>query len=238
MKLTLRYFTSFILFLVVCSIGFSQTQQEALQDTVAIEQSYGLRLGGDMGKLIRSFLDDEYSGFEIQGDYRLTQDLYIAGELGTEEKTTLTPFLNVTTSGSYFKAGVDYNFYQNWLTMDNMIYAGLRVGVSTFNHDLNEYTIYVTDQYYEAPVNITETVEFDGLTALWAELIIGIKAEVLKNLYMGLNIQFKGLITEDEPSNFENLYIPGFNRTYDSGRIGFGYGYTLAYRIPIYKKKK
>lgn len=238
MRPTLRYFISLIFILSLVNLGFSQIRGEALQDTLAIEQSYGLRLGGDIGKIIRSFLDDEYYGFEIQGDYRLTQDLYIAGELGTEEKTNLTPFLNVTTSGSYFKAGVDYNFYQNWLTMDNMIYGGLRVGVSSFSHDLNEYTIYVTDQYYESPVTINDTEEFEGLTAFWAELIIGIKAEVLKNLYMGINVQFKILAGEDEPSNFENLYIPGFNRTYDSGRIGFGYGYTLSYRIPIYKKKK
>jgi hypothetical protein len=36
--------------------------------------------------------------------------------------------------------------------------------------------------------------------------------------------------------NFENLYIPGFNRTYD-GDFGVGFNYTVSYFIPIYKRK-
>ena len=55
---------------------------------------------------------------------------------------------------------------------------------------------------------------------------------------MGLNVQFKGLITEKEPDNFENVYIPGFNRTFDSGGFGVGFGYNISYLIPIYKKDK
>ena len=51
-------------------------------------------------------------------------------------------------------------------------------------------------------------------------------------------MQIKSLISEDEPDDFENLYIPGFNRTYDSGRFGIGLGYNLSYMIPIIKKDK
>ena len=54
----------------------------------------------------------------------------------------------------------------------------------------------------------------------------------------GFNVQLKGLITETEPNNFENLYIPGFNRTYDSGRFGTGFNFNLSYLIPIFKKDK
>ena len=70
------------------------------------------------------------------------------------------------------------------------------------------------------------------------ELIIGIKAELVTNLYAGLNVQIKSIISQDQPDGFENLYIPGFNRTYDSGRFGVGFGYTISYLIPIFKKDK
>jgi hypothetical protein len=40
----------------------------------------------------------------------------------------------------------------------------------------------------------------------------------------------------NKPSGFDNLYIPGFNRTYD-GSFGVGFNYTVSYFIPIYKKK-
>ncbi|MFT7252531.1 MAG: hypothetical protein ACI9FW_002293, partial [Flavobacterium sp.] len=40
-----------------------------------------------------------------------------------------------------------------------------------------------------------------------------------------------------KPNNFDNLFIPGFNRTYD-GKFGTGFNYTVSYMIPIYKKNK
>ncbi len=67
---------------------------------------------------------------------------------------------------------------------------------------------------------------------------MGVKAEVLNNVYIGFNAQLKGLISDDQPENFENIHIPGFNKTYDSNSIGVGFGYNISYLIPIYKKDK
>lgn len=210
----------------------------ATTDSLKIEQKYGIRIGADISKLVRSFLDDDYEGFEINVDYRLTNRLYFAGELGTEEKITSNDFINTTAKGEYFKAGVDYNMYQNWLGMENMIYSGFRVGASTFSQTLNSFSTFNTNQYWNEDTLASPGQEFDGLTAIWVELIIGIKAEVLNNLYLGLNFQIKGMFSQDEPTNLENLYVPGFNKTYDSGRIGSGIGYSISYNIPIYKKAK
>jgi hypothetical protein len=207
-------------------------------DTLKIPQKYGLRFGVDTGKFIRTFLDDDYSGFEVMADFRYSNRMYIAGELGIEEKTTANDYLNVTTKGTYIKGGIDYNLYQNWLDMDNMIYTGFRLGASSFSHKLNNFNVYSTNQYWAPQFTSSEGQEFKGLTAVWLELIIGIKAEIFKNLYLGINLQLKGLVTEKEPINFENIYIAGFNKTYDSSRIGAGYGYSLSYRIPLYKKEK
>ena len=215
--------------------NITETETEAIPDSLKIKKKYGLRVGLDLSKPIRTFFDEDYSGFEIVADYRLTKDLYIAGEFGIEEKTTITDYLDATASGTYFRAGVDYNVYTNWLDMDNMIYGGIRVGASTFKQTRNSFTVYQTNHYWE-PYTNTESKEFSGLSALWTEIIIGLKAEMLNNLYMGLNIQFKYMLSQDQPDNFENLYVPGYNRTYDSGRFGFGFGYTIAYRIPLYKK--
>jgi hypothetical protein len=43
-------------------------------------------------------------------------------------------------------------------------------------------------------------------------------------------------IADTKINNFENIYIPGFGRTYDSTKIGTGFSYTLSYLLPIYKK--
>jgi hypothetical protein len=209
-----------------------------VNDSTTIKLKYGLRVGGDVGKLIRSFTDNNYSGFEVNGDYRIKNNLYIAGELGIEDKHTTTNYLDVTSKGSYIKAGVDYNMYRNWLDMDNMIFAGFRIGASTFSQTLNSYSVYSTDQYWQPQFSTTDSQNFSGLTAIWAELILGIKVELFNNLYLGLNAQLKGLVNETKPTNFQNIYIPGFHKTYDSSKVGVGYGYTISYLIPLYKKNK
>jgi len=235
----LNFFISSCLFFFSGVLNAQDTiDKETKSDTLIYKQKYGLRLGADLGKIVRTVVDDDYTGFEITGDYRLTKRIYLAGELGNEERTLSNDFLTVTAKGSYFKAGIDYNSYQNWLDMQNMIYFGFRAGVSSFSQSLDSFTIYNTNQYWPTQFNSEDATEIDGLTAIWAEIIIGIKAELFNNLFLGLNVQIKSLISEDEPDNFENLYIPGFNRTYDSGRFGVGFGYNLSYLIPIIKKDK
>ncbi len=212
--------------------------ESTTDDPNRIKLKYGLRVGGDIGKLARSFFDDDYTGFEIMADYRLKEKLYVAGEIGFEEKNTVNDFLNITTKGTYIKGGVDFNMYENWLNMDNMIYSGFRVGASTFSHDLNSFAVYSIDQYWEPQLTSNDKQELTGLTAFWAEIILGIKAEVLNNLYLGLNVQLKISASQTIPNNFDNVYIPGFGKTYDSSAIGTGFSYFLAYRVPLYKKDK
>jgi Domain of unknown function (DUF6048) len=232
----LKYFIS-IIFVMLIFLSASAQNDSLVNDSIRYTQKYGLRVGIDLSKIVLTAIDDDYTGFEINADYRYSKDLYIAGELGTEEKTTTTNFLNSTAKGSYFKAGIDYNMYRNWYGMENMIYSGFRVGASTFSQTINSYTIFNTNQDFAQTI-VTDTVDFKGLTAIWAELVLGIKAEVLNNFYIGLNVQFKGRVSETEPDNFENIYIPGFGRTYDSGRFGIGFGYNVSYLIPLYKKGK
>ncbi|MCK8479884.1 DUF6048 family protein [Psychroserpens algicola] len=238
-KHTLLFITSMIIVMLFPLTSQAQDEDNtSVSDTLIYKQKYGIRLGGDVGRIIRSAVDKDYTGFEINGDYRLSKNLYIAGELGTEQRRIANTFLDVTANGSYFKAGIDYNTYTNWLDMQNMIYTGFRVGVSSFSQTINSFTVYNTDQYWGEQYSDNPGTEIKGLTGIWAELIVGFKAELLPNLYGGLNVQLKSMISQDQPPGFENLYVPGFNRTYDSGRFGIGFGYTISYLIPIYKKDK
>lgn len=241
---TNRIFTSFfnyIFFLGCFTIGFAQTTTNtaAKKDSITpIKQKYGIRVGGDASKLVRTFLDNSYSGFEVCGDIRFTKQWYLAAEIGNEKKTTALEFINTTASGSYFKVGSDYNMHQNWLDMENLIYFGLRVGVSRFNQTLNNYSIYSKTHYWDPQYSSNTPLKHDGLSAIWAEVGFGFKAEIANNLYVGISIQLKRMVHEQSPSTFANLYIPGFNKTYDSAKLGAGFGYTISYLIPVLKKEK
>jgi hypothetical protein len=197
---------------------------------------YGLIVGVDVNKIARSIYDSNYNGIAFTGNYRFTKKYYLYAELGNENITVEDPQLNTTSKGSYIKVGFDYNGYTNWLDMENMITVGMRYGFSTFNNTLNSYEIYNPHPYFGQSPSISSGESYNGLTSSWAEVAAGINVKVFNNIYVGFSLQLKMLITNTDPSNFENLYIPGFNRTYD-GNFGAGFNYTVSYFIPIYKKK-
>lgn len=209
--------------------------EETVNDTLPKTKKYGIRLGVDISKLVRTAVEDGYTSFEVNGDYRLTNKIYAAAELGTSDRVWDEDGLKTTTTGSYIKIGADLNAYNNWLNMNNAIFGGLRYGLSSFKQELNTFDVYTTNPAF--PTTPREvSIEESGLTASWAELIVGFKTEVLNNLFLSINLQVKRKISEQKPEDFDNLIIPGFNRTYDFSEFGVGYGYTISYLIPLYKK--
>jgi hypothetical protein len=199
-------------------------------------EKYGVRFGADISKLIQSFYDKNYKGIEFVGDYRVTKNYYLAGELGNENTTVADNKLSFTTQGTYLKVGFDYNSYENWLNMRNMLYIGMRYGASTFSQTLNSYKLYNTSTYFPEAPTVISGEKFNGLTSQWIEVVLGLKAEVLKNIYLGFSLRMNRLLTNTKPDNFENLYIPGFNRTYN-GDFGIGFNYSVSYFLPLYKTK-
>ena len=216
-----------------------KTEQKATikKDSIPVKKErYGLRLGVDLFKLTRSFYETDYRGLELVGDYRLTRRHYLAAEIGNENKTVDDDQVNFTTKGTYIKVGFDFNSFQNWGNMENIVSVGLRYGVSSFSQTLNSYQIYNPNPYFgESPVIIpTENNKFDGLSAQWIEVVAGMKAEVFNNVFVGFSFRLNRMISQKIPNNFDNLYIPGFNRTYN-GAFGVGFNYTVSYFIPLYK---
>jgi hypothetical protein len=239
MKSTLKY--TFSLCLVLFSFLVTAQETTIVKDSSSVKKDsvkpkterYGLRLGLDLFKLTRSFYDKNYKGLELVGDFKFTRKHYLAAEIGNENKTVADDQLDFNTKGTYLKVGFDYNSYENWLGMNNMIYVGMRYGVSSFSQTLNSYSIYYANNYFPKPT-IEAGTKYDGLSAQWIEVVAGVKAEMFPNFYVGFSFRMHNLITNKVPDNFDNLYIPGFNRTY-GGNFGAGFNYTISYFVPLYK---
>lgn len=232
----LKYILLFSISSWLGSFSMMGQETEVINDTIPtrIEQ-YGIRVGADISKLARSAFEKGYTGFEIMGDFRFSKKLYAAAEIGNETRDWDEENLTATAKGSYVKIGVDYNAYKNWLNMDNAIYAGLRYGFASFSQELTSYGIYTSDPSFPTEI-VTTSQDFNGLTASWAEFIFGVKTEIVNNLYLSIHLQLKMQISQTKPDNFDNLIIPGFNRTYDFSDFGVGYGYGISYLIPILKR--
>ncbi len=206
-------------------------------DTTAIKTDrYGLRVGVDLSKLARSFYQDRYKGLELVGDYRLTKKFWLAGEIGNENKTTDDDQLDFKTKGTYFKVGFDYNTYENWLDMENQITIGLRYSVSAFSQELLSYEIYNPNPFFNENPLVISGQEWDGLSASWLEAVAAVKVELFNNFYAGFSLRLYRMVSNKKPENFDNLYIPGYGRTYN-GDFSAGWNYSISYFIPIYKKQ-
>ncbi|MCK5637264.1 MAG: hypothetical protein KAH67_01055 [Flavobacteriaceae bacterium] len=225
----LKYSINIIIFLFSISL-FSQTK---LKDHSTYKDRYGLRVGIDIFQPIYSLFDEDKNGLEIVADYRVSKRFFIATEFGYSEATTQEDFYNFYTNGQFIKVGADFNAYKNWIGMENVIVVGLRYGFSTFDQTVNEYAINADP--FLPPQTISTPTTYDGLNAQWIELVLGIKVEVIHNIFLGFSFRGNQMISSKDPDNFKNLYVPGFNRVYLNDN-GFSFNYTISYLIPLYRK--
>jgi hypothetical protein len=217
----LKYFISFLLTIAVVP---AQAQSESIdlqpKDTIVYKQPYGLRAGIDLSRVLQGFLNDDYTGLEIVGDYRLTENLYVAGELGNEKKTNTEELQDIDVLNS--------------IPLYNYTTSG-------FSQTLNNYSVFDSNRYWSADQfapGAEQNIEYSGLTASWLEFVFGMKAELFANIYLGASVRIGFLVSNKESETFPNLWIPGFNKVTDGSNFGIGYNYSLTYFLPLYKKSK
>lgn len=208
------------------------------------QTTYGVRVGADLLRVARTSLSDSYSGFELSGDLRLKRNLFLSAELGNEtlaDRETLGAYLLYETQyrGSYLKFGADWLVYQPKTKEKNLVTAGVRYALSTFSSDLGAVHVYDSNRLRVPegfPLFTNDGPNFDGLNGSWMEGVIGFKTSLFNNVYLGASLRLGFLLTEKSPDNFDNLWIPGFNKVTDGARFGLNVNYTLSYLIPLLKK--
>ena len=205
---------------------------------MCIRDSNKIRLGFDLLKPVLSSSEGDNLNYEIVGDLQLTENIYLAGEYGLVDKVIEDENINFNSTGSFLRIGFDYNMFENWIGMDNSIYIGLRYGTSNFSSKILDYNVRNKDSYFSNLVtNEFQTIEYSNLSGNWIEILLGIKVETFKNVYLGLSLRLNKLLSDKKPDNFGNLFIPGFNKVTDENTFGSGFNYTLTYSIPLKKRK-
>ena len=169
--------SKYIISIFICLIfnySFSQEEQEeVIEDSLKIEEKYGIRIGLDLSKQVR-MLTEDYKGISFYSDFRIKERLFIVTEIGNDDKKIFNENINANFKGSYLKAGFNYNFYNNPPGLENEIYFGFRFATSSFKSEVFDYLVYDFDKYWENG-RIDEYKEFKNLNANWFELILGFK---------------------------------------------------------------
>jgi hypothetical protein len=218
MRKILRYFFNTI-FLLGVSLSVHAQKGTILPSAV--------RVGTDLGYMGVSLFDPEKQQFEFSTDIDLYKFLLTA-DYGTGNWTFLHDNYDYNSSGSYFKAGVDYNLLARDPEL-NVIYFGVKYAKGHFSERLN-YEI-VDPWYY----NYSKTEDKNDIKANWIEANFGMKVRVWKQLYLGWAGRIKlAKHVNADGSSLSTYYIPGYGKAESDSRWGFNY--QIFYRIPFRKK--
>ena len=220
---------------------FSQTESE-LSDSLNTKNKIlninKIRFGFDVFKPIKSSSEGDNLNYEIVGDLQITDNLYLAAEYGLVDRLIEDENINFNSNGSFLRFGFDYNMFKNWVGMNNAIFVGLRYGSSNFSNKIVSYNVRNSDAYFSNFVdNNYQTIDHSNLKGSWLEIVAGVKVETFNNFYLGFSLRLNKLLSTEKPENFDNLFIPGFNKVTDENTFGSGFNYTLTYSIPFSKKK-
>ncbi|KAA2244458.1 hypothetical protein F0L74_00295 [Chitinophaga agrisoli] len=188
----------------------------------------GLRIGLDLARFVVKAFQPYRTDVTVVGDYRIKKDLYLAAEAGWQSTSHSDTNYTYKGRGVFVTAGVDYNLLKKLLPQERyMIFAGIRYGFAQMSYEAPSYTI--SNSYWgdKLPGSVPKT----NTSAHWVELIMGIKAEVLKNLFLGWNIREKILVSGPKDDIFPPIAIPGFGS--GTKKSQFDWQYTISYCIPL-----
>jgi hypothetical protein len=186
----------------------------------------GVRVGVDAVSLIRTQVDDSFSGYEFNADIDFYR-YYLNVEMGKWDRTLTTKADDYSNSGTYMRVGIDVNFLKKDPDR-NMFFIGARYGWGMYSET---YTTTIDDPVWQSQ---TLTFKNNDMRAGWGELTTGLRVKMFSFFWMGYTARYKfGLNTSD--GAFESNDVPGYGRTFNQSTWGFNY--QLMFRIPVRPKK-
>jgi hypothetical protein len=193
----------------------------------------GVRIGVDLSRIVSAIYYPYRKEATVVADARINSNLYAAFEGGYASTPYSDSNYTYKGSGMFVTLGVDYNFLKRQYAAEkNIFYGGIRYGFSHFSYSVPSYSIKNT--YWGD--HLTGSIPKTNVNAHWVELLVGLKAEVLKNFFMGWNIRERILINKVKTDEIAPLVIPGFGS--GAKKSVFDVQYTVSYVIPFYKLKE
>jgi hypothetical protein len=199
------------------------------QDTLRypINDMKGIRIGIDMAKFVLPAISHgERKGFELSGDMHVKGNFFAVAESGWLNVNLRDTAFHYRSNGFYGRLGIDYNLLKSRRPGSNdLFYAGFRYGVSLFSHQADD--VYIMGHYWpDAP---SQSIPKTALHAHWIEFLAGVKAEVLKNFYIGIIFRGKFRVVAPSDKYSKPYQIPGYGA--GSSKFVLGLNYYFSYNI-------
>jgi len=199
------------------------------QDTIRfpINEMKGVRVGIDNSKLLFPLIfSGERMGFEVTADMHVKGNFFAVSEAGWLNVNLNRQDFHYRQNGFYGKLGIDFNLLKSRRPYSNdIVYAGARYAFSTFNHRANR--VIIPGHFWGDAQN--QIIPKNHMTAHWAEILLGVKAEVLTNLYISLTFRGKFLLSPPKDKYSTPYLIPGYG--FGNSNFVLGINHYVSYNI-------
>jgi len=165
----------------------------------------GMNVGLEMGQPLLS-LFTKNSGLSGKLDVNLGNKYFPTFEMGTAalDKTS-NDGNHCNSQGMFFKLGLNQALAVFGEKAENMFFAGVHLGFSTFTYDLTGSNPY--DSYWGRN---TLTVNNLNGNATWLELTVGVRVALKGPFSLGWSGQYKSTLFQSENSFGNPILIPGY----------------------------
>lgn len=189
----------------------------------------GIMVGVDVFGFLNQALGSDANTTEASIEVNLMNRFFPVVELGYGGMDTADDETDIhfKTSAPFFRIGANYNVFYQKPHLPGYFTVGLRYGFSSFKYDIQAPGL--TDPTWG---KVEVPFEYNGVKTKvgWLELVLGLKANVYKNFYMGFTARYRSRLSMTKHENSEPYYIPGYGRGKSSN---FGLTYNLIYKLPF-----
>lgn len=190
---------------------------------------YELSVGLNIWDPVMRIFGQKYGIADVSVDMNFHNRWIACAEvgLGTASISSSDKNYRYTTPLSFYaKIGGNYNFL---FRKDRRysFYAGFRVGFSAFKYSV-EGT--VSSPYWKED---SQTFRLEGLksSAVWGEILAGLKIKIVKNFSMGWAFRYRIMMSYKKNDVGDPIYIPGLGKRSQAISGSF----SLYYDLPLYK---
>lgn len=215
--------------LLLCGMPLLAQSKADIEEVRPEEPLYkGTSVYVDLFGIGSKLLGGDFFSTEIGVEVNLKQKYFPVVELGygTTDATEDTYNMHYKSASPYARIGLNYNMMSK-SGKDSYLYLGLRYGFAPLKYDVSgppmDDDIWTGDK-------IPFEYKGEKSTAHWGEFLVGIKAQVYKNLLMGWTFRYKARIHVKDNPNTTPWYIPGFG---SNTSTKFGFTYSIIYQLPF-----
>ena len=221
------YKTLFLCLILSATLSVSAADKEKKEEVVKVPLYQGLQIGFDLVSPAGYLISDSY-GASIKADINLWNKYFPTVELGFADfNKTSEDGINCTSSGQYVKVGINKALSYGGNKAENLFFAGIHYGFSTFSYNLDNLVYY--PNYWGANSDINSLQDQKATTG-WIELVAGVRVLVFGPISLGWTAQYKSTLHVSNGENSIPAYIPGYGENF---KPKLGMAFHLYYKLPF-----